>query len=489
MLFQTSHYNSNLGTAGHRIPSMASSATAASRAAPSGIPANSAVHPPYFPSTNYQASQFYPHEAQRQQQQPIAVLPVKEEAPAVNGGISSVLDYELPTMSAFLSWCSFGMLKQTRNPTKEFESLLVSVLFATRLPKSTIIIALEYLNQRYCPKHLDLLNELEIFLKLVIALILANKFNDDNTFTNKSWYGATGLAVEILNLEERLWLEEVEWQLNVVNFESNIMTLEECWATWLSKVTQQQSSRLTSSSPVSANSLSPKIPSYSHSPVSSPLYSPSVDLTYHNQNFVVPNYQQQSQHPMYQQPQQAYIPPLFYNGVAVPQVPPPMQNVLQDQYQPPQHTKTWTKLRLSQSYLPSVQSSPICDSDGGKHYHSASSPFLMSSPVSMYDNAPTWSASSTQFSKSIWASTTGVPVPPVLPYGSSAIMGNAGAMFTMMAGQQPQPLPQQQPSHFQHHLESQGTYVMAPLPATVNGYPHNFVGYTNPFYYNVASTC
>lgn len=486
MLFQTSHYNSNLGTAGHRISSAATTASAASSVqarASSGAAAGSNVQPPYFlsnPSTNFPPSQYCQPEVQKQQQPP--------QDATVNGGISSVLDYELPTMSAFLSWCAFGMLKQTRNPTKEFESLLVSVLFATRLPKSTIIIALEYLNQRYSPKYFEHLNELEIFLKLVIALILANKFNDDNTFTNKSWFGATGLAVEILNLEERLWLEEVQWQLNVVNFESNIMTLEECWATWLSKYNQQ--TRL-ASSPISVNSLSPQMPTYSYSPVSSPLYSPSVDLTYHNQIYAAAF--QQSQYPIYQQPQQQqaqqYAPPVFYNGKVItgalppavvpatasqPAVALPIQNMVPIaqpvQYvgQPP-YSKTRAKLKLSQSYIPSLQSSPVYDSDSGRQ-HSSSSPFIMSSPVSMYDNAPTWSSSSSQFSKNIWANNTSSGVSaPMLPYGNSAVIGG------------PQP-----PMHYQHQLEAQTSFAIAPVAPT-NGYPHNFVGYTNPFYYNVAS--
>ncbi|KAK6198084.1 cyclin-like protein [Scheffersomyces amazonensis] len=179
--------------------------------------------------------------------QPQGIQPAPPADEQVNGGINSVLEYDLNTMACFLSWCSFGMLKQRRNPTKEFESLIVSVLFATRLPKSTIIIALEYMNQRFS-SHSDLslggsgkkLTEQEIFVNLIVSLILANKFNDDNTFTNKSWCGATGLQLQVLNKEEKDWLDECKWSLNVVNFESNIITLEECWTTWLDKYGNNQ---------------------------------------------------------------------------------------------------------------------------------------------------------------------------------------------------------------------------------------------------------
>lgn len=200
----------------------------------------------------------HPHYYQYAPAPASAPAPAPAPAPAeeVNGGINSVLEYDLNRMATFLSWCAFGMLKQNRNPSKEFESLMVSVLFATRLPKSTIIIALEYMNQRFSSKTLADLSESDVFTTLTIALILANKFNDDNTFTNRSWCGATGLKIEVLNHEERVWLAEVKWQLNVVKFKSNIRTLEECWKAWLDKYAPAQI--VVPESPVSSTfSLSP----------------------------------------------------------------------------------------------------------------------------------------------------------------------------------------------------------------------------------------
>lgn len=168
----------------------------------------------------------------------MAVFGRPAPAPApenVNGGISAVLEYDPQNMSAFLSWCAFGMLGQTRNPSKDFEGVVVLILHATRLPKSTIIIALEYLNQRFSTCALGPLAERDLFLKLVVALVLANKFNDDNTFTNRLWAGATGLQIDAINHEERDWLTAVKWQLNVVKYQPNIETLEECWRTWMDK--------------------------------------------------------------------------------------------------------------------------------------------------------------------------------------------------------------------------------------------------------------
>lgn len=238
-MYQSNYYQ-NLGTAGHRatnsfnyVPQPTSNYYPYPHPPP--------PHPHHHHSRSMYSYQpvgtfsYVPPQAPIMPQPMMApVLPPVEDT-TVNGGINLVLEYDLNSMSTFISWCTFGMFKQNKNPSKEFEKLVCSVLFATRLPKSTIIIALEYMNQRFSNKSFDDLLELELFVKLTIALILANKFNDDNTFTNRSWCGATGLKIELINKEERAWLQECNWQLNVVNFKTNIQTLEECWVAWVDK--------------------------------------------------------------------------------------------------------------------------------------------------------------------------------------------------------------------------------------------------------------
>lgn len=219
----------------------------------------------------------------------VAPPPVYKPDSQVSGGINSQLEYEPSDMSAFICWCVFGMFNQARNPTKEFENVVVSILYATRLPKSSIIIALEYLNQRYSSASVGHLQEDEIFVKLVVAFMLANKFNDDNTFTNRSWSGATGLDIKLLNSEESAWLKAVNWQLNVVNFTDNIRTLEECWKTWLDKYSPQSckpsyanttsSSRKTYASPTLSSD------GFSCSSIpSSPIYQTSSNTAYSHLN-------------------------------------------------------------------------------------------------------------------------------------------------------------------------------------------------------------
>ncbi|KAK5781343.1 hypothetical protein RI543_001184 [Arxiozyma heterogenica] len=77
----------------------------------------------------------------------------------VNGGVSQILDYDIQIMSDFI----------------------IKLLDATRLPKITIF--------------------------------QTNKFNDDKTFTNKSWSHATGIPIANLNDWERNWLSVLNWRL------------------------------------------------------------------------------------------------------------------------------------------------------------------------------------------------------------------------------------------------------------------------------------
>lgn len=221
------------------------------------------------------------------------------EAPAeATGGITAVMEYKPATMASFLSWCVYGMLKQGRAATAEFEQAIVSILHATRLPKSTIIIALEYVNQRFGTSEVKVLADNEVFLTIVVSLVLANKFNDDNTFTNRSWSGATGLQIEMINKEEASWLEAVGWNLNIVPFRANIECLDECWNTWLNRYSNEKmyssSSAYTSAyapayTPSYGSAYTPSSPTYDYgfnqsSISSSPVASSPAKYNYDWQN-------------------------------------------------------------------------------------------------------------------------------------------------------------------------------------------------------------
>lgn len=195
--------------------------------------------------------------------QPVA--PVSSQDPVV-GGISAVLEYEPSRMAAFITWVALSTFGQSRSPLKSLESSVTAILHATRLPKSTILIALEYINQRFGSAPLETLPDKTAFLRIVVALGLANKFNDDNTFTNRSWCGASALNIDVLNKEEAAWLAAVNWKLSVVNLRPNIEVLDECWSSW--STNSMRNVPLQYSSPVPSTGC---FSSYSPVP-SSPLY-------------------------------------------------------------------------------------------------------------------------------------------------------------------------------------------------------------------------
>lgn len=156
-------------------------------------------------------------------------------APAPNGGVSMVLDYDMDHMVRFLSWVTFGLVKaETPSvPSQGFQSSINSVLSATRLPKSTLLLAISYLSDKTERQvSNEILSEDDIFKTLITALILANKFNDDKTFKNKSWSDATNLPLLEINALERSWLANCHYGL--AKTQSYAM-VDSCWNTWCAK--------------------------------------------------------------------------------------------------------------------------------------------------------------------------------------------------------------------------------------------------------------
>ncbi|KAH3682363.1 hypothetical protein WICPIJ_006677 [Wickerhamomyces pijperi] len=150
------------------------------------------------------------------QQQPAA-------EPQVTGGVSSVLDYDLDIMSKFTTYLAFRLFDRKDTGNTQFVASLKSVLSSVRLPLSSLILSNYFLLEKF---ELDSTlfqahgNELEkIYEFIVISLILANKANDDNTFTNKSWSCATGLPIQAINKTEVQWLGAMGYRLHNTKME------------------------------------------------------------------------------------------------------------------------------------------------------------------------------------------------------------------------------------------------------------------------------
>lgn len=167
---------------------------------------------------------------------PAVQEPVREEY--VNGGVNQHLDYDLDMMADFVvknAYISFGCDLHT-DATQSMDLFVkgvTSVLNATRLPSVTIFLALDLLS-----KYIDRLPEDDekvsksinvIYQNTMVAFVIANKFNDDKTFTNRSWTQATGMSLSSINGYERDWLNVFEWRLfddKFVSYEDYLQTFE-----------------------------------------------------------------------------------------------------------------------------------------------------------------------------------------------------------------------------------------------------------------------
>ena len=169
----------------------------------------------------------------------------------VSGGVAAHLDYEMEHMVDFVAESAQGMydLLVTRlyladvdlsrsvqsggnhnsGAAPPFRKYVASILSSTRLPSSTVVLALHYLATRMTilsargssPKITDSDNTTgngnggsPLYHLLTTALMLASKFLDDNTFQNRSWADVSQIPVAQLNRHELAWLADVHWSLH-----------------------------------------------------------------------------------------------------------------------------------------------------------------------------------------------------------------------------------------------------------------------------------
>lgn len=181
--------------------------------------------------------------------------PAKDEK--ATGGVAAHLDYEMDQMAEFVAEMAQGMydLYESRicladidilrsvNPKASvvpaFRKYVLSVLSSTRLPSSTILLALHYLAAR-----MSMLSShsryptgrTQVYHMLTIALLLGSKFLDDNTFQNRSWSEVSNISVNELNTLELEWLVAIGWDLHVDHEDPQGFALwRNHWQRWQAK--------------------------------------------------------------------------------------------------------------------------------------------------------------------------------------------------------------------------------------------------------------
>lgn len=229
----------------------------------------------------------------------------------VNGGVSQILDYDIQIMSDFIIKCSLiafnnpsiysyeidnsNNINNINNDMINYLNKLKSVLDATRLPKITIFQSLDILF-KYINKidsledNLKMISINSIYQHIIISFILANKFNDDKTFTNKSWSHATGIPIANLNDWERNWLSVLNWRLFDDKFISYDILLNS-YENFIREKQTNNNNNINNSSSSNNNSYNSTITNnnnnnYDFFLSSSPLQSPSIikDMDFTNRN-------------------------------------------------------------------------------------------------------------------------------------------------------------------------------------------------------------
>ena len=227
-------------------PFMATAAPVVPPMIPTGPPRlpDHRIMPYVQPNRGFWVDQFASVDVHRQEPLPQDWHPfvdagVPPPQPAVTGGVMAVLDYDLNIMAEFLANVSCNFINIAK-PWTSLTMFVEKVLNQTRLPASTVILGVTYLATRLsCDALMDqdpkapLIPTTKLYEYITISLLLANKFLDDNTFTNTSWSDISGTPRQDINCMEREWLRKLGYSLHVDPLaQKGWRTWQKAWETW-----------------------------------------------------------------------------------------------------------------------------------------------------------------------------------------------------------------------------------------------------------------
>jgi len=139
-------------------------------------------------------------------------------------GVAQVLDYDPITMADFLNYTA----RSIGGTNTCYKDWILQVLKATRLPRDTVILATTYL-----VRHFNILYYSNVWETIVTCLILANKFWDDSTFTNRSWSEISGFDLARINILECAMLKNHAWSLLVDDSDLQWRAIAQSYGNWL----------------------------------------------------------------------------------------------------------------------------------------------------------------------------------------------------------------------------------------------------------------
>ncbi|GJJ13839.1 hypothetical protein Clacol_008096 [Clathrus columnatus] len=100
-------------------------------------------------------------------------------------------------------------------PSPQFVHFMQKLLQTTQVSQSVIVLSLHYIYRLKEENHFTNGKAGSEFRVAVVALMLANKFIDDNTYTNKTWSDVSGIELQEINKMEREFLRGVDFRLYV----------------------------------------------------------------------------------------------------------------------------------------------------------------------------------------------------------------------------------------------------------------------------------
>ncbi|KAH6627349.1 cyclin-domain-containing protein [Chaetomium tenue] len=160
-------------------------------------------------------------------------------------------------------------LAPTAAASQHFKKWVSTVLATTQVTQNVVILALLYIHRLKKANPTVRGRPGSEYRLLTVALMLGNKFLDDNTYTNKTWADVSNISVNEIHVMEVEFLSNMRYSL--------LVSAEE-WEQWLDKLTQFWSYLERAQQTVSPTPSPLLIPSPSHRNFVSPLHSPTATL-------------------------------------------------------------------------------------------------------------------------------------------------------------------------------------------------------------------
>ncbi|GMM50880.1 Clg1 protein [Starmerella bacillaris] len=131
--------------------------------------------------------------------------------------MNGTMEYDMQLASKFIVTVASNICQYSAVSTGELqalESYVRSLLCATHLSKATMLVCLIALN-RVVEAGINCSHNYSLKKLLIGSFVLANKTNDDNTFTNASWSLVTGLSAGQITSLELSFLDVLGWCFNL----------------------------------------------------------------------------------------------------------------------------------------------------------------------------------------------------------------------------------------------------------------------------------